>query len=171
MLTSSVINDPRRTITCNDVTLPTNLNPNNSFFRRRTQQSQQQTSNGRSDKSSLTKLSLVDENSNKTPSTTFSLFRQHASPTKPNQKNEKSTYDNLTNTNIKTNNIIVPGTNFERKSSYPINKKVNRHLTSDSFASDAYDNYSDKNGYDNYPIVRKTITSTMTTSQNEADGT
>jgi hypothetical protein len=159
MSTSSVTNDPRRTIACNDITLPINSNPTNSFFRRRTQP---KTSNGQLDKSSSTssstKSSLIDENSNKTPSTTFSLLRQHSSPINPNNKNEKSTYDNLND-----------NTNFERKSSYPLNKKTNRHLTNDSLRSDAYDNYPDKNGYDNYPIIRKN-TSIMTTSQNETEG-
>jgi hypothetical protein len=162
MITSSVSNDPRRTIACNDITLPVNSNPTNSFFRRRTQQ---KTFNGQLDKSSSTssstKSSLIDENSNKIPSTTFSLLRQHSSPINPNNKNEKSTYDNLTNP--------IENINFERKSSYPLNKKSNRHLTNDSVTSDAYDNYPDKNGYDNYPIIRKT-SSIMTTSQNETEG-
>ena len=48
---------------------------------------------------------------------------------------------------------------------YPLNKKTNRHLTNDSLTSDAYDNFPDKNGYDNYPIIRKT-----TTSQNDSEG-
>ncbi|CAF0947768.1 unnamed protein product [Rotaria sordida] len=171
MLTSSVTNDPRRTIACNDITLPVNSNQTNSFFRRRTQQ-QQQTCNGQLDKSSSTssstKSSLIDENSSKTSSTTFSLLRQHSSPTKPNIKIDKSTYDNLTNPTINTDNTIISTTNFERKSSYPLNKKTNRHFTNDSITSDAYDNFPDKNGYDNYPIIRKTTT-TMTTSQNDSE--
>ncbi|CAF0852085.1 unnamed protein product [Rotaria sordida] len=171
MLTSSVTNDPRRTIACNDITLPVNSNQTNSFFRRRTQQ-QQQPCNGQLDKSSSTssstKSSLIDENSSKTSSTTFSLLRQHSSPTKPNIKIDKSTYDNLTNPTINTDNTIISTTNFERKSSYPLNKKTNRHFTNDSITSDAYDNFPDKNGYDNYPIIRKTTT-TMTTSQNDSE--
>ena len=170
MLTSTT-NDPRRTIACNDITLPTNSNQNNSFFRRRTQHQQQQTFNGQLDKSSSTssstKSSLMDENLNKA---TLSLLRQHSSPTNPNNKIEKSTYDNLTNATIPTDNTILSSTNFERKSSYPLNKKANRHLTNDSLTSDAYDNYPEKNGYDNYPIIRKTTTSLMTTSQNESEG-
>jgi hypothetical protein len=166
MTTSSITNDPRRTIACNDIALPTNSNQTNSFFRRR---SQQKPSNGQLDKSSSTssstKSSLVDENSTKLPSTTFSLLRQHSSSTNPHTKIEKSTYDNLTNATIHTDNTIVSSTNLERKSSFPLNKKSNRHPTNDSLTSDAYDNYPEKNGYDNYPMIRKT-----TTSQNESEG-
>lgn len=174
MITSSISNDPRRTVVCNDITLPANTNQTNSFFRRRTQQ-QQQTFNGQLDKSSSTssstKSSLLDENSSKTSSTTFSLLRQHSSPTKPSHKIEKSAYDNLTNATINNDNSIGTSSHFERKSSYPLNKKANRHLTNDSLTSDAYDNFPDKNGYDNYPIIRKTTTSSaMTTSQNDAEG-
>ncbi|CAF3677552.1 unnamed protein product [Rotaria socialis] len=170
-LTSSISSDPRRTVVCNDITLPSKANQTNSFFRRRTQQ---QTFNGQLDKSSSTssstKSSLIDENSTKTSSATFSLLRQHSSPTKHSHKIEKSTYDNLTNATINNENTVVSSTHFERKSSYPLNKKANRHLTNDSLTSDAYDNFPDKNGYDNYPIIRKTTaSSTMTTSQNDAD--
>ncbi len=158
MTTSSITTDPRRTIACNDITLPINSNQTNSFFRRRTQQ-KQQTFNGQLDKSSTS--SSIDENSSKIPSTTFSLLRQHSSPTNPHTKIEKSTYDNLTNASIHTDK-----TNLERKSSFPLNKKTNRHQTNDSLASDAYDNYPEKNGYDNYPMIRKTTT----TTQNESEG-
>src|ERR1700722_19802158 len=81
MTTSTITNDPRRTIACNDITLPTNSNQTSSFFRRRT--TQQQTFNRQLDKSSTTssaKSSLMDENSSKNPPTTFSLLRQHSSP-------------------------------------------------------------------------------------------
>jgi hypothetical protein len=161
-------NDPRRTLACNDITLPTNSNQNNSFFRRRTQQ---QTFNEQLDKasttSSSTKSSLIDEHLTK-PS--FTLLRQHSSPTNPHHKIDKSTYDNLTNATMTTDHTKVSTSNLERKLSYPINKKANRHATNDSLTSDAYDNYPEKNGYDNYPIIRKTATSIMTTSQNESDG-
>lgn len=158
MTTSSITNDPRRTLACNDITLPVNSNQTNSFFRRRTQQPKQQqittTFNGQSDKSS----SSIDDNLTKIPSTTFSLLRQHSSPTHPHTKIEKSTYDNLTTPTIHTDNITTTTTtttNLERKSSFPLNKKSNRHATNDSLANDAYDNYPEKNGYDNYPIIRK----------------
>jgi hypothetical protein len=59
--------------------------------------------------------------------------------------------------------IIVSSKNLERKSSYPLNKKTNRHVTNDSLISDAYDNYPEKNGYDNYPLIRKP-------TQNESEG-
>jgi hypothetical protein len=161
MTTSSITNDPRRTIACNDITLPINSNQTNSFFRRRTQQQQQQTFNGQLDKSSsTTTTSSIDDNSSKIPSATFSLLRQHSSPTNTHTKIEKSTYDNLTNPTLQTDHI-----NLERKASFPLNKKANRHPTNDSLTSDAYDNYPEKNGYDNYPMVRKT-----TTTQNESEG-
>lgn len=159
MTTSSITNDPRRTLPCNDITLPNNSNQTNSFFRRRTQQQHQPTPiNGQLDKSSATgKSSLIDDNSNKIPSTTFSLLRHHSSPTNPHTKIEKSTYDNLTNATLQTDNTIVSSTNLERKSSYPFNqKKSHRHAINESLKSDAYDNYPEKNGYDNYPLVRKT---------------
>jgi hypothetical protein len=166
MTTSSITNDPRRTLACNDITIPSNSNQTNSFFRRRT--TQQQTFNGQLDKSSSTSStkssSLIDENSSsKMPSTTFSLLRQHSSPTNPHKKIDKSTYDNLNNSTIQTDNTIVSSTNLERKSSYPLNKKNHRHPTNDSLTSDAYDNYPEKNGYDNYPVIRKT-------TQNESEG-
>lgn len=171
MTTSSITNDPRRTIACNDITLPINSNQTNSFFRRRTQQqptppppsTTTTTFNGQLDKSSTS----IDDNLTKIPSTTFSLLRQHSSPTNPHTKIEKSTYDNLTTPSIIPNDnsiITTSTTNLERKSSYPLNKKTTRHPTNDSLASNAYDNYSDKNGYDNYPIIRKTLTS------NESEG-
>jgi hypothetical protein len=154
MTTSSITNDPRRTLACNDITIPSNSNQTNSFFRRR--KTQQQILNGQLDKSSSTSStkssSLIDENS----STAFSLLRQHSSPTNPNKKIDKSTYDNLHNTTIQNDNSIVSSTNLERKSSYPLNKKTHRHPTNDSLISDAYDNYPEKNGYDNYPVIRKT---------------
>jgi hypothetical protein len=110
----------------------------------------------------------LDETSNKISATTFSLLRQHSSSTNPNNKIEKSTYDNLT---LNADNTKISPTNLERKSSFPLNKKTNRHLTNESLTSDAYDNYPEKNGYDNYPIIRKTATaSIMTTSQNESEG-
>lgn len=159
MTTSSITNDPRRTILpCHDITLPNNSNPTNSFFRRRTQQ-QVPSNNGQLDKSSSTsstKSSLIDENSIKIPPTTFSLLRQHSSPTNPHTKIDKSTYDNLTNATLQTDTTIVSSSHLERKSSYPLNKKANRHVTNESLKSDAYDNYPEKNGYDNYPLVRKT---------------
>lgn len=162
MTTSSITNDPRRTmLPCHDITLPNNSNPTNSFFRRRTQQ-QVPSNNGQLDKSSSTsstKSSLIEDNSNKIPPTTFSLLRQHSSPTHPHTKIEKSTYDNLTNATLQTDTT----THLERKSSYPLNKKSNRHATNESLKSDAYDNYPEKNGYDNYPLVRKN-------TQNELEG-
>lgn len=162
MTTSSITNDPRRTmLPCHDITLPNNSNPTNSFFRRRTQQ-QVPSNNGQLDKSSSTsstKSSLMEDNSNKIPPTTFSLLRQHSSPTHPHTKIEKSTYDNLTNATLQTDTT----THLERKSSYPLNKKSNRHATNESLKSDAYDNYPEKNGYDNYPLVRKN-------TQNELEG-
>ena len=171
MLTSSVPNDPRRTTACNDITLPTNSNQTNSFFRRRTQQ-QQQTFNGQlyksSSTSSSTKSSLIDDNSSKLSSATFSLLRQLSSPT---NKSDKSTYDNLNSATISTDSSTISSTHLERKSSFPLNKKASRHLTNDSLTSDAYDNYPEKNGYDNYPIIRKTATpSLMTSSQNDTEG-
>ena len=156
MTTSSITNDPRRTLACNDITIPSNSNQTNSFFRRRTTQQQQ---NGQLDKSSSTSStkssSLMDENSSKMASTTFSLLRQHSSPSNPHKKIDKSTYDNLHNATIQTDNSIVSSTHLERKSSYPLNKKAHRHPTNDSLTSDAYDNYPEKNGYDNYPVIRK----------------
>ena len=178
--TTSATNDSRRTLACNDITLTSDSNQNNSFFRRRTQQpplqSATSTFNGQLDKSasttSSTKSSILDENSSKIPRDTFSLLRHHSSPNDPKQKIEKSAYDNLTNATLPIDPISAPSKNLERKSSFPLNRKTSRHLTNDSLASDAYDNISDKNGYDNYPI-RKTTTTTsmMTTSQNDVDGT
>lgn len=139
MTTSSITNDPRRAMACNDITLPMNSNQTNSFLRRRTQQHPS---------------TLIDDNTTKNPSTTFSLLRQHSSPTNPRTRIDKSAYDNLT---------TEPMT-LERKSSYSLTKKTNRHPTNDSLASDAYDNYSEKNGYDNYPMIRKAIG-----TQNEFD--
>lgn len=159
MTTSSITNDPRRTMPCNDITLPNNSNQTNSFFRRRTQREQQHSTpvNGQLEKSSSSgKSSLIDDNINKIPSTTFSLLRHHSSPTNPHTKIEKSTYDNLTNATLHTDNTITSTSNLERKSSYPFNhKKSHRHVTNESLKSDAYDNYPEKNGYDNYPLVRK----------------
>ena len=161
---TSTSNDPRRTIACNDITLPSNPNQNNSFFRRRTQQ--QPTSagfNGQSEKSS----SIHDEHVSKSTSNTFSLLRHHSSPTNPHHKIDKSAYDNLTDATLPADATLTTSTHLERKSSYPLNRKSNRHATNDSLASDAYDNYPDKNGYDNYPIRKPSM---MTTSQNDVDG-
>jgi TRAP-type uncharacterized transport system substrate-binding protein len=112
----------------------------------------------RSSSALSTKSSLVNENSTKISSKTFSLLRQHLSPTNPYTKIEKSTYDNLTNATIHTDNTIISSTNFERESSYPIIKKTNRYPTNDSLTSGAYDNHSEKNVYDNYPLIRKSTT-------------
>ena len=180
--TTSATNDPRRTLACNDITLPTNSNQGNlnSFFRRRTQQQQPtpsaQTFNGQLDKSastsSSTKSSLLEDNAGKATATTFSLLRHHSSHSQPNHKIEKATYDNLTDVSMLADHVNAsPSNNVEPKPSFSLSKKSNRHPTSDSLTSDAYDNYPDKNGYDNYPI-RKTTTagSMMTTSQNDSDG-
>lgn len=161
MTTSSITNEPRRTMACNDITLPINSSQSNSFLRRRTQQ---QTFNGQLDKSSSasssTKSPSINENSAKMPATTFSLLRQHSSPTNSHGKVEKSTYDNLTHSTMQTEPMTL-----ERKPSCPVNKKSLRHPTNDSLASDAYDNFPDKNGYDNYPMIRKAIA-----SANESEG-
>ena len=163
MLTSTT-NDPRRTIACNDITLPSNPNQNNSFFRRRTQQQPASAAfNGQSEKSS----SNHDEHASKSTSNMFSLLRHHSSPTHPHQKIEKSAYDNLTNATLPADSTLTSSTHLERKSSFPSNRKSNRHPTNDSLVSDAYDNYPDKNGYDNYPIRKPSM---MTTSQNDVDG-
>jgi hypothetical protein len=183
ILVSSTGNDPRRTLPCTDMTLPVHTNQNNTFFRRRTQQhvplsnvngQSSDKSISSSSSSSCTKSSMFDDPSNKTMPNTFSLLRQHSSPTTThNHKSDKSAYDNLPNATLPIENTLSSSTNLERKSSFPLNRKSTRHATNDSLVSDAYDNYPDRNGYDNYPI-RKTNTATsmmMTTSQNDADGT
>lgn len=195
MSTSTSV-DPRRTLACNDITLPLMSNQTNSFFRRRATTQPHNTTTPLTtantyqnplDKSSSTssaKSSLFDDNiSNKTTTNTFSLLRHHSSPSNPHHKTDKSAYDNLSNATMpidpsssssasqSTAGVMVTSTNLERKSSFPLHRKAHRHATNDSLASDAYDNLPDKNGYDNYPI-RKTTTSTsmMSTSHNDTDG-
>ena len=183
MSTSTSV-DPRRTLACNDITLPLTSNPTNSFFRRRattqphsstplTTANTYQNALDKSSSTSSAKSSLFDDNiSNKITTNTFSLLRHHSSPSNPHHKTDKSAYDNLSNATMPIDPSSSAGlvTNLERKSSFPLQRKSHRHATNDSLASDAYDNLPDKNGYDNYPI-RKTTTSTsmMSTSQNEAE--
>lgn len=168
-------NDSRRPMAFNDITLPSDSNGNHSFLRRRVQQSAHNMFNGQLDKSSSnsssTKSSVLDDNSNKISCNSFSLLRHHSSPNNPKDKSEKSAYDNLTNATLPIDPITIPSKHLERKSSFPLNRRTNRHPTNDSLASDAYDNIPEKNGYDNYPI-RKTTTSSsiMTSSQNDVDG-